>query len=40
MKLDTNLEILIEMSIVWDYAVKIKKRKEKLETVQIGNYTD
>ena len=35
-----GLEILIEMSIVWDDAVKIKKRKEKLETVQIGDYTD
>ena len=28
------------MSIVWDDAVKIKKIKEKLKTVQIGNYTD
>ena len=35
-----GLEILIEMSIVWDDAVKIKKIKEKLKTVQIGNYTD
>ena len=35
-----GLEILIEMSIVWDNAVKIKKRKEKLETVKIGDYTD
>ena len=28
------------MSVVWDDAVKIKKLKEKLETVQIGDYTD
>ena len=35
-----GLEILIEMSVVWDDAVKIKKLKEKLETVQIGDYTD
>ena len=35
-----GLEILIEMSIVWDDAVKIKKVKEKLKTVEIGNFTD
>ena len=35
-----GLEILIEMSIVRKDAVKINKRKEKLETVQIGDYTD
>ena len=35
-----GLEILIAMSIVWDDVVKIIKRKEKLETVQIGDYTD
>ena len=35
-----GLEILIEMSIVRDDAAKTTKRKEKLETVQIGDYTD
>ena len=35
-----GLEILIEMSILWNDTVKIKKLKEKLETVQIGDYTD
>ena len=35
-----GLEILIAMSIVWDDVVKIIKRKEKLETVQIRDYTD
>ena len=35
-----GLEILIETSIIWDDTVKIKKTKEKLETVQIGDYTD
>ena len=35
-----GLEILIAMSIVWDDVVKIIKRKEKLEIVQIGDYTD
>ena len=34
-----GLEILIETSIVWDDAAKIKKRKEKLKTVQIGDNT-
>ena len=34
-----GLEILIETSIVWDDAFKIRKIKEKLETVQIGDYT-
>ena len=28
------------MSTLWDDTVKIKKRKEKLKTVQIGDYTD
>ena len=28
------------MSIVWGDTVKMKKIKEKLETVQIGDYTD
>ena len=28
------------MSIVWDDAFKIKKRKKTPETVQIGDYTD
>ena len=28
------------MSIVWDGAVKTEEIKEKLETVQIGDYTD
>ena len=36
----SGLEILIGMFIVWDDAVKIIKRKEKLETVQIMDYTD
>ena len=35
-----GLEILMEMSILWNDTVKIKKLKEKLETVQIGDYTD
>ena len=35
-----GLEILIEMSIAWDDAVKIKKRKEKPEIVQIGDYRE
>ena len=35
-----GLEILTEMSIEWNDAVKIKKRNEKLETVHIGHYTD
>ena len=40
MKLDINLEIVIEMSVVSDDAVKIKKIKEKLRTVQIKDYAD
>ena len=40
MKLDINLEIVIEMSVVSDDAVKIKKIKEKLRTVQIEDYAD
>ena len=40
MKLDINLEIVIEMSVVSDDAVKIKKIKEKLRTVQIEDYID
>ena len=35
-----GLETLIEMSIVWHDAVKIKKRKEKPEIVQIGDYRE
>ena len=35
-----GLEILIARSIVWDDAVRIKKIKQKLEIVQIGDYTD
>ena len=35
-----GLEIITAMSIVWDDAVKIKKRKEKLEIIQIWDYTD
>ena len=40
MKLDINLEIVIEMSVVSDDAVKIKKIKEKPRTVQIEDYAD
>ena len=35
-----GLKILVEMSVVWDDAVKIKKKKKKLVAVQIGDYTD
>ena len=36
-----GLETLIEMSIVWDDAVKINKnKKNKLETAQTGNHTN
>ena len=38
--MQSGLEILMGMSIVWDDVVKIKTIKEKLETVQIGGYTD
>ena len=34
-----GLEILIQVFIVRDDAVKIKKIKEKLENAQIGDYT-
>ena len=39
-KLDMNLETLIEMSIAWGDAAKIKQIKEKLEAVQMVYYTD
>ena len=35
-----NLETLIEMSIAWGDAAKIKEIKEKLEAVQMVYYTD
>ena len=34
-----GLVITIELSIVWDEAVKIKTLKAKLETVKLGNCT-
>ena len=35
-----GLEITIELSIVWNEAVKIKTLKVKLETVKLVYYTD
>ena len=38
--LQGGLEITIQLSIVWDEAVKIKTLKVKLETVKLGDFTD